>query len=155
MPRLESSIVINAPRDAVIAVARDNEAFPEYMADVHSLSVLEKSPDGLRMVTDWVGIVPKFGNKIHWVEEDVWDLNEGTCTFRQLQGDYEKFEGVWTFAAEGPNTTRFSSLLDYELEIPLVGALIKTIVQKVVQSNLDATLKAIKERAEAGAGVTG
>jgi uncharacterized membrane protein len=149
MPSVESSTVIQAPRERVIAVARDNEAFPEYMADLHSLVVKERSDDGLRMVTDWVGIVPKFGVKVRWTEEDVWDLNAGTCTFRQLSGDYDQFEGVWTFTALDDNTTRFDSTLEYRLEIPLVGPLIKTILQKTVQNNLDATLKAIKDRSEA------
>ena len=148
MPRVESSIEISAPRDSVIAVARDNEAFPEFMADVQSLVVKEKSGDGLRMVTDWVGIVPKFGAKVHWIEEDVWDLEVGTCTFKQIEGDYDQFEGVWTFTETGANQTRFDSVLDYRLEIPLVGGLIKAIVQKTMQNNLDATLKAIKERCE-------
>lgn len=149
MPRVESSIEISASRPSVIAVARDNEAFPEFMADVQSLAVKEKSPDGLRMVTDWVGIVPKFGTKIHWVEEDIWNLDAGTCTFKQLEGDYDQFEGVWTFTETGANQTRFDSVLDYRLEIPLVGGLIKMIVQKTMQNNLDATLKAIKARCEA------
>lgn len=148
MPRVESSIIINAPRDTVIGIARDNEKFPEYMTDVKSLKVIEKSEDGLRMVSDWVGIVPKFGAKVHWVEEDIWDLAAGTCTFRQLEGDYDQFEGVWKFTAETPETTRFDSTLDYALEIPLVGGIIKAIIHKTMQNNLDSTLKAIKTRSE-------
>ena len=130
MPRIESHIVINAPREKVIAVARDNEKFPEFMTDVHSLKVTEQSEDGQRIVSDWVGIVPKFNVKVRWAEEDVWDLAAGTCTFRQLSGDYDQFEGVWTFTAEGDKTTRFDSWLEYRLEIPLVGGIIKTIIQK-------------------------
>jgi uncharacterized membrane protein len=149
MPRVESSIVINAPRDTVLAVARDNEKFPEYMADVKSLSILERSDDGLRMVTDWVGIVPKFGAKVHWVEEDIWDLDAGTCTFKQVSGDYDQFEGVWTFTAVDAATTRFDSVLDYSLEIPLVGGIIKAIIHKTMQNNLNSTLAAIKTRSEA------
>jgi uncharacterized membrane protein len=149
MPRVESSIVINAPRETVITVARDNEKFPDYMADVKSLSVLEKSEDGLRMVTDWVGIVPKFGARVHWVEEDIWDLAAGTCTFKQVSGDYEQFEGVWKFTAVDTETTRFDSILDYSLEIPLVGGIIKAIIHKTMQNNLNATLAAIKTRCEA------
>ena len=151
MPRVESSIVINAPRDRVLAVARDIESYPTYMADVASLVVKERSEDGRRVVSEWVGIVPKLGNKIHWIEEDLWDLKEGTSHFRQIEGDYDEFGGVWTFTEEGPNQTRFDSVLDYRLEIPLVGVLIKTIVHKTMQNNLDATLKAIKERCEQSA----
>lgn len=147
MPRVEASILIHAPREAVIAVARDNEKFPEFMTDVKSLTVQETSADGLRVVSKWVGIVPKFGVTVSWVEEDIWDIAAGTCTFRQLSGDYEQFEGVWTFTTDGDNT-RFDSRLDYNLEIPLVGPLIKTIVQKTMQNNLDSTLTAVKARCE-------
>jgi uncharacterized membrane protein len=148
MPRVESSILILAPRERVIAVARENESFPEFMNDVQSLIVREKSDDGLRVVSDWVGIVPKFGTKIAWTEEDAWDLEAGTCTFRQLTGDYDQFEGVWTFTADGDNVTRFDSVLDYRIEIPLVGGLIQNIIHKTMQANVDATLKAIKDRCE-------
>jgi uncharacterized membrane protein len=148
MPRVESSILISAPREQVIAVARNNESFPEFMSDVQSVVVKEKADDGLRIVSDWVGIVPKFGNKIRWTEEDNWNLAEGTCSFRQLSGDYDQFEGVWTFTEETADRTRFDSVLDYRLEIPLVGSIIKAIVHKTMQNNLDATLKAIKTRCE-------
>jgi uncharacterized membrane protein len=148
MPRVESSIVINAPRDRVLAVARDVESYPTYMTDVASLVVKERSEDGLRVVTEWVAIVPKLGNKVHWIEEDTWNLTQGTSHFKQLSGDYDEFGGVWSFVEEDPNRTRFDSVLDYRLEIPLVGALIKTIVHKTMQNNLDATLKAMKERCE-------
>ncbi len=148
MPRVESSLIINASRERVIAIARDNASFPEFMADVKSLVVTETSPDGLRVVSDWVGIVQKFGITVRWTEEDVWDLDEGTCTFRQTKGDYDEFGGVWTFTAQDADATRFDSHLDYVLEIPLVGPLVKTLVHKIIQSNLDATLAAIKSRSE-------
>lgn len=147
MPRVEGSIAIDAPRERVIAVARDNERFPEFMADVASVRVTQRSDDGRTIVSDWVGIVPKFGNKVRWTEEDVWDLEEGVCAFRQLKGDYDQFEGEWRFTADGSGT-RFDSWLEYRLEIPLVGPLIKAIVHKTMQANLEATLRAIKERAE-------
>lgn len=150
MPRVESSVLIQAPRERVLAVAQDNEKFPEFMADLKSLKVLEKSDDGKRVVSDWVGVVPKFGTTIHWVEEDVWDGAAGTCTFRQLSGDYKQWEGVWTFTPEGGDATRFTSVVEYEIEIPLVGPLIKSMIRKAVQDNSDATLRAIKERCEQG-----
>ena len=148
MPRVESSVRIEAPRDAVMAVAQDNEAFPEFMEDVRSLTVVERSEDNRRVVSEWVAVVPKLARTVRWTEEDVWDPDAGTCTFRQLKGDYDKLEGVWTFSDDGPGATRFASTVDYELEIPLVGPLIKTIIKKTVQNNVDATLQAIKRRCE-------
>ena len=147
MPKVEGSIWIDAPVERVVGIARDNSRFPEFMADVASVDLVETSDDGLRVVSDWVGIVPKFGNKVRWREEDVWDLGAGTCTFRQLSGDYDQFDGVWSFQPDGGGT-RFASTLEYRLEIPLVGPLIKAIVHKTMQANLEATLGAIKDRAE-------
>lgn len=151
MPRVESSVVINAPRAAVLKVARNVEDFPEFMDDVRSLVVKERSDDGSRVVTEWVAVVPKFGNTIRWTEEDIWDGDAGTCVFRQLQGDYKQWEGEWRFTAQGDSATVFSSYVDYEIEIPLVGPLIKSIIRKAVQKNTDATLLAIKERCESQA----
>src|SRR5438094_651094 len=48
MPRIEQSLMIDAPVDTVAAIARDVEAFPQYMEDVESITVLERSEDGNR-----------------------------------------------------------------------------------------------------------
>lgn len=145
MPRVETSAVIPAPRDRVIEIMRNNEAFPDFMLDVASVKVIEKSDDGLRIVSNWVGIVPKFGAKVKWTEEDIWDLEAGTCTFRQIKGDYDHFEGCWTFTTVG-GETRFDSWIDYSLEIPLVGPLIKSIIHKTMQNNVESTARAVAQR---------
>ncbi|MFY7953584.1 MAG: SRPBCC family protein, partial [Armatimonadaceae bacterium] len=75
MPTVMGSVHIAAPRERVLEIARDNARFPEFMADVASVTVVETSPDALRVVSDWVAIVPKFGNKVRWREEDLWDLD--------------------------------------------------------------------------------
>lgn len=149
MPQITDSIVINAPRPLVLEIAMDNERFPEYMADVQNLRVLERSAGGLRVVSEWTGIVPRFHTTIRWTEEDIWNLDLGTCTFQQLHGDYDRFEGTWMFTEVDAQTTRFDSFLDYALEIPLVGAIIQGIVLKTMTANLRATLEAIKARSEA------
>ena len=39
MPRIEQSITINAPVEAVYAIARDVESFPDIMEDLQSITV--------------------------------------------------------------------------------------------------------------------
>ena len=95
-----------------------------------------------------MAIIPKFNRKIHWQQEDIWDLERGTCEFRQLMGDFDEFHGVWKFSDEESGLTRFDSLLDYRLEIPLIGALIKSIIHKTMENNIEATMQAIKKRCE-------
>jgi ribosome-associated toxin RatA of RatAB toxin-antitoxin module len=148
VPRIEGHILIRASRDAAIDVARNNEAFPEFMEDVQSLEVLSTSEDRKTVTSAWVGLIPKFNKKVNWEQEDIWDTDKGTCEFRQIMGDFDEFHGTWTFTEEEPGLTRFDSVLDYRLEIPLVGILIKTIIQKTMENNIEATLQAIKKRCE-------
>jgi len=147
MPLLELDITINAPLDHVFAVAKNIESFASFMPDVESIKIVERDPSTGRVVADWVGLIPEFHQKIRWTEEDIWDDKAHTCTFRQLKGEYKVFEGVWVFEAvlEG---TLFKSTLNYDLEIPLIGPLIKKLVAKKVTDSTSQILSAIKERSE-------
>ena len=150
MPSIEQSVTVEAPIARVYQIARDVEVFPQFMADLQSLHILERSPDGNRTVTEWVGIIQAFKMKIKWTQEDVWDHSAYRDTFRMLQGDMDRMEGFWQFTALNDNLTRFDSKVDYDLNVPMVGPMIKGLVKKLMTENLQATLSAIKGRAEAG-----
>ncbi len=145
MPIVETQVRIQAPIETVYGIAQDNESFPEFMADVQSVNVIEKSSS--KVVSDWVGIVSAFGLKIRWTQEDIWDDASKTCHFKMLKGDYDKLEGVWSFQEEGSDTI-FKSVVDYEYKVPGIGALVYKVIHSLVVKNLDDTLNAIKIRAE-------
>lgn len=148
MPRIEQSVVIGAPLEAVWAVARDVESFPEFMADLQSLTVQERSPDGSRTVTNWVGLIREFKMTVKWTQEDRWDSVKYRDEFVMLKGDMDKMEGFWQFTAEAPNRTRFDSVMDYEYNVPLIGPMVKSLIKKKLTDNLQATMEAIKTKAE-------
>ena len=145
MPTVETSVWVNAPLSAVYAVAKDNKSFPEFMKDVKSLEIVEEQ--GNRIVSDWVGIVPQFMLKVRWRQEDVWDDAQHVCTFRQLQGDYDKLDGTWRFRDENGGT-RFDSVVDYEYNVPTLGPLVRKVIHNIVIKNMENVLEAIKGRAE-------
>jgi uncharacterized membrane protein len=147
VPRIELSYLIDAPVEKAYEVARDVESFPEIMDDLQSLTVLERSEDGNRTVTEWVGLVRQFSMKLKWQQEDIWDPIRHRDEFRALKGDVDEMSGYWQFTEEN-GQTRFESLVDYEINVPLVGPLVKNIIKKLMESNLDAQMRAIKERAE-------
>jgi len=149
MPVIDAQVHIAAPIEKVYAVARDVEAFPSYMPDVESIKVVEGSTSTPRVVTDWVGLVPEFKQKVRWTEEDVWDDTAHICRFHQIKGDYQEYQGEWVFTPEDGGTA-FRSTFTYELEIPLIGPLIKNLVLKKMQINNQKILEAIKARAEEG-----
>jgi len=151
VPLVRNSIYIQAPPEAVYRIAREPERFPEFMPEVRSITVLERSEDGARQVVAWVGQIPTFKLTVKWTEEDLWDDRERTCRFRQVRGDFDEYGGVWRFAPEGEGT-RFESEVHYTLEIPTVGPLIRGVVRKIMSDNVDRLQAAIRRRAEAGEG---
>jgi len=147
LPIINSTIEINGPIEAVYALAKDVEAFPEFMPDVKSVRIVETNSDGSRVVSEWVGIIKEFKATIKWTEEDIWDDAAKTCRFSLVKGSYQKYGGLWTFTELG-GRTRFDSEIEFEYEVPLVGALIKGLIVKKMQENVDNMLAAIKERVE-------
>jgi uncharacterized membrane protein len=145
MPTVETSVWVEAPLSHTYAVAKDNESFPKFMEDVKSLEIVER--EGGRTVSDWVGVVPTFGLKVRWRQEDLWDDVAHTCRFKQIEGDYDKLEGEWRFVEENGGT-RFDSKLDYEYVVPGLGPLVKRVIHGIVVKNMDGVLGAIKTRAE-------
>ena len=148
MPHIENTVLVNAPLEAVFAAARDQETFPQFMPDVESVVISERSADGLRSVSEWVAVASDFKLKVRWTEEDLWDPATHRLRFQQLKGDYTAYGGTWAFSDEGGGVTRFQSEIDYELEIPLIGALLKAVVARLMRDNTQKILEAIKSRAE-------
>jgi ribosome-associated toxin RatA of RatAB toxin-antitoxin module len=145
MPVVETSIWIGAPIQEVFAIAKHSAAYPEYMKDVQSVTPVET--DGSRQVMDYVGIVPQFRLKVRWRQEEVWDDATFSSTFRQLKGDYDRLEGKWQFTEENGGT-RFDQYLDYEYNVPTLGALVKKVVHGLVTKNLENIALAFKQKAE-------
>ena len=146
MSTVETSVWINAPLSKVYEIAKDNRSFPEFMKDVQSINVIEEGPEG-RVVSDWVGLISAFNIKVRWQQEDVWDDAARTCKFRQLKGDYDQMEGIWTFVEENGGV-RLTTNLEYEYNVPTLGPLVKKVVHHLVVQNLESMNAAFKSRAE-------
>lgn len=146
MPTVETTVWINAPLEKVYEIARDSENYPNYMKEVQSVTPVEK--EGNRLVADWVGIIPTFGLKVRWRQEEVWNDLTHSSEFRQVSGDYDSLEGKWSFKEENGGT-RFDQHLDYEYNVPTLGPLVKKVIYNIVVKNLESINSAFKERAEA------
>ena len=148
MPRIEQSVTIQAPIQHVYRIAKQVEAFPDFMADLQSLTVLERSENGDRTVTEWVGLIREFKMTVRWVQEDLWDDARFRDEFTFLRGDMDSMEGWWQFTPVSDGATRFDSLVDYEYNVPLIGPMVKALIRKKMTDNLQATMDAIKSRSE-------
>jgi uncharacterized membrane protein len=148
MPNVSSNITIAAPVDRVYAIARDVERFPEFMADVESVEILEQTPE--RQVSRWVSLIKEFNRHIKWTEVDYWDDVNKTCRWELLEGDLSRFDGGWKFVAQDEATTSAELEIEYEYNVPLIGNLIQGILKKKMQDNVESMLAGIKSEAEAG-----
>jgi len=147
MPQIVNHTEIGAGPDAVYRVARDVERFPDFMPDVKSTAILERSADGSRQVVAWVGWMPEFRLTVKWTEEDYWDDAARTCEFRQVEGDFSEYHGTWRFLP-AEHGTIFESVVNYRIEIPLVGPLIQGVIKKKMHENVQRLQQALKERVE-------
>lgn len=147
MPTVTTTCLIPAPIERVYAIAKESERYPEYMKEVQSVTVIER--EGSRVVADWVGVVPTFGLKVRWRQEEVWDDAARGSTFRQLSGDYDKLEGTWTFREEAGGT-RFDQTVEYEYDVPTLGPLVKKVIHSIVKNNLESVNQAFARVAAQG-----
>lgn len=151
MPVIELRRTIAAPPEVLVEIAQDIESYPSFMPDVKSVKVLEKSEDGLRQKSAWVGIIRQFAREVKWVQEDEWNPEKTRVDYRQTEGDYDSMSGYWEFRpADGG--TEFICYFDYEYNVPTLGKLISKIVDFLVRQNLKGILDAFERRAEELAG---
>ncbi len=143
MPDVHAEILIQAPPERVYAVAKDIERFAEFLPNVRQVTIRER--EGSRVVSEWTGLVPEFKRTLHWVEEDVWDDTALACRFRCLSGDWDRYEGTWTFSPED-GQARVRLEISYDYNVPLIGALIKQLLRKLVARNAEETLAGLKRQ---------
>ena len=143
MGYVEKSIVIEGRLDDVYALAKDMEGYPAYMPDVESVKVISREAD--RTVTEWETNVD--GTPILWTELDIFDDSNHTITYRLVEGDLDKFEGMWSFE-ETTEGTRVTLTVDYDFGIPELTSLIGPTLEEKVGENSAMMLSGMKRRIE-------
>lgn len=144
MPYVETSIVVDAPARDVYELAKDQERFPEFMPDVESVSIVERTRD--RVISRWKTLVEEA--PIEWIEEDLFDDVNARIVYKLLEGDLDKFEGAWTFI-DGAGRTHVTLTVDYDFGVPTLAELIGPTLHKKVLENSEMMLAALKREAEA------
>jgi len=134
MAHVRKETLVNAVPEKVFDIAAGIERFPEAMPDLKSVEVLER--DGNRCVSRWVSVADlgPIQREVSWTEEELWD-REGS------------YGGSWSFTPDGAGT-RVVLEFDYEIGIPLLGALVHRIVQQKMEENCSSLLAALKQLAE-------
>lgn len=144
MARIAVSLSIPKDVETVYERAKDIENLARFLPDLEEVRVIRC--EGQEVESFWKG---KFqGREVKWTEKDIWDDEKKECRFFALEGDFKKYEGVWRFRKEGPSVTQVELEIEYDLGIPLVGALIHAFLKKKMEENAMAMLKALQKALE-------
>ena len=141
-----SSIAIAVPREAVMAVIADFDAYPQWATGVRSTEVLDQDADGranrVRFSLDAGMIKDNYVLGYDW-DGDVqvsWDLAEAGSVISEMSGAYR--------LADRGDTTEVRYELAVGIRVPMIGML-KRRAEKMI---IDTALKGLKSRAEATVG---
>ncbi len=128
--------------------AKNIERFPEFMPDLESATIVDRLGDG-KVTSRWEGRVSvgPLKRKIKWAEKDFWDDENLVCTFDLIEGDMKEYSGTWTFTPEDKGCV-VELKVDFEMGIPLLGPMVTTIINQVMQDNCDALVEALERLSE-------
>jgi ribosome-associated toxin RatA of RatAB toxin-antitoxin module len=135
--------VPHKPASDVYATLADFERYPELSDSVRSVAVTEVSENVT--VSNWE--VTFRAGLLRWTEEDTFDPDARSITFRQLEGDIAVFDGSWQCLDAAPGSEIvFSARLD--MGIPSLADALEPIAARTLIDNSVSIVRGLVGRAE-------
>ncbi len=137
-----SSLVVQAPVEAVLRVIADVQAYPEWNSEIKSVRVEERGPDGRprRAVFNLSssGLTDEYALDYDWSAEGVrWRLAQPSTLQKSQEGSY-------TLSATGDGRTEVRYDLRIDARLPMIGPMRRKIEKRIVE----AALSELKRRVE-------
>lgn len=141
--RTESSIDVDAPPAAVMAVIGDFPAYPEWTGAVKHAEVRSIGPDG-RPAEVWFHL-DAGAIKDKYTLGYVWD-GDRAVRWRLIEAEQilKTMDGAYLLDGSPSGSTRVTYQLAVDVKIPMLG-MIKRKAEKVI---IDTALKGLKKRVE-------
>lgn len=139
----QASLTIAAPRELVLTVLGDLEAYPQWNDEFASVRVLARDPEGrprsVRIRLESPALRDEFVLDYVWHGDAgmEWVLTEEGQVLRRLDGAYRLTD-------LGDGTTKVGYQLTVDVKVPLIGAL-KRKAEKTV---IDRALRGLRQRVE-------
>ena len=146
MVRVGEELSIRAKPEKIGKILFQLELFQRFLRDVKEIRILERDVLTGRQRSSWR--VEMEGVELQWQEEEWLDLKKGEMIFRQVEGDFKQFQGLWEFSeidAPALNAaTRVRLTVEYDLGLPAFEELIGDLLRMRVLANSKRLLKALK-----------
>lgn len=112
----------------------DFERYPTHSEAVRHVTVT-RTANGV--TSDWE--VSFRQGILRWTEEDHFDRDALTISFKQIAGDAQEFFGKWVLEqVDGGCAVRF--MADFDMGIPSLGSIIEPIAEQALQENIRSIL---------------
>jgi coenzyme Q-binding protein COQ10 len=141
MGKVNDVITIQQSVENVFLEAQNIEQLAKFLPDLQEVRILKKNMN--EVDSFWKGSFQ--GREVKWTERDIWDEANKECRFFILEGDFRVYQGMWKFIPLSDKETKVELEIEYDLGLPLVGALINTFLKKKMLENAQAMLKALKQ----------
>jgi len=143
--RTAQRMTIAGTPERCFAIVTDFERYPEWVADVKEVRVLERDPDGRGSVVSFRA--GAFGRSTNYVLSYDYSNAPFVVSWRQKDGDLtSRLDGKYEFHAANDGTTEVSYELSVELRVPIPG-----FVKRRVEAHiLHAAVRDLKTRVESG-----
>lgn len=135
---------VRAPVDAVWARVVDVAAYPERMASVRRIAILESAVrDGQdESVVGWETEVED--GILRWVELEIRDPVARRVQFDQLSGDLKIFRGHWQVDPIDEQTTAVELVVEFEIGLDLLREVLNPYASEVIERNSREMLRALE-----------
>ena len=135
--------VPHKPASDVYATLADFERYPDLCDAVRYVTVTAASEN--LTVSSWE--VTFRAGLLRWTEEDTFDPDTLSITFRQLEGDIAVFDGSWQCVDVTPGSEIvFSARLD--MGIPSLADALEPIAVRTLTDNIVSIVRGLVGRAE-------
>lgn len=126
--------------DAVYEQLVNMEQYPKWMKNIDHVTVLERAENMTK--TKWEATLD--GRKIGWTEQDIYDADAHTITYRLIEGDLSEMEGSWQVneTADGGCEVRLQG--SFSFGIPMMALFIEPILKRKLEENGQMLLDSIE-----------
>lgn len=153
----EGSLVVPAPRERVLVVLTDLEAYPEWNAEFRSVQVLARDeagrPASARIVLDSAALRDELVLDYYWAagpsESAGPSGSFGTSGFswvlREPGSVVRRMDGAYSLQDTGGGGTTVTFRLGVDIAFPLIGALRRKAEQTVIDRALTGLAQRVEE----------
>jgi ribosome-associated toxin RatA of RatAB toxin-antitoxin module len=147
VPEVKIELEIRAPIERVWETVVDIEHYQDSMDTVLSVRILEQNDERRRRAA-WSVLLK--GSILAWEEEEHLHHDTHMIVFKQLRGDLEHFDGHWALETLGPEQTRVTFGVVFEIGIPMLADMLNPVAQRSLQENCTEMLRGIERAAALG-----